>query len=66
MKPCELEAMKRVSNPNLVSLIDICDGTEELTYLIMELCDNDLDRHLRCKAIGGKLGAPEIRCVKIP
>ncbi|KAI1716177.1 protein kinase domain-containing protein [Ditylenchus destructor] len=63
VKPCELEAMKRVSNPNLVSLIDICDGTEELTYLIMELCDNDLDRHLRCKAIGGKLGAPEIRTV---
>lgn len=63
VKPSELEAMKRVSNPNLVSLIDICDETDDVTYLIMELCDNDLDHHLCCKAIGGKLSSSELRTV---
>jgi serine/threonine protein kinase len=43
----ELEAMKRVQNPFLVSLIDICHDENHLNaYIIMELCDIDLDKFL--------------------
>lgn len=50
----ELEAMKCVRNENLVSLLAVCDEPDDISYLVMELCDTDLDRHLR-SAPGGKL-----------
>lgn len=40
VKPGELEALKRVRNPHLVMLIDICDELDHFTYLIMELMDS--------------------------
>ncbi|KAL3117998.1 hypothetical protein niasHT_005241 [Heterodera trifolii] len=63
VRPDELEAMKRVQNQNLVTLLDVCDDSgEELSYLVMELCDTDLDRHLRwCD--GGRLGRSDMRVV---
>jgi len=60
VKPEELATMKRVRNPNLVSLIDVCDEGDDLTFLVMELCDNDLDRHLRRCATDGRLGMSEL------
>lgn len=60
VKPEELATMKRVRNTNLVSLIDVCDEGDDLTYLVMELCDNDLDRHLRRCATDGRLGMVEL------
>lgn len=59
LKPHELRAMKRVRHPNLVRLIDMCDADSEnendkasqkfdtFTYLVMEMCDGDLDKHLK-------------------
>lgn len=53
MKCHELEAMKRVQNPFLVSLVDICQDENHLhTYIVMELCDVDLDRYLRTQKDG--------------
>lgn len=55
VRPDELEAMKRVRNENLVALLDVWDEpAEDLSYLVMELCDTDLDRHLRGTQ-GGRL-----------
>ncbi|KAL7079062.1 hypothetical protein ACQ4LE_001494 [Meloidogyne hapla] len=48
VRPDELEAMKCVHNENLVKLLDVCDDVSDaISYLVMELCDNDLDRHLK-------------------
>ncbi|KAH7700160.1 Protein T07F12.4 [Aphelenchoides avenae] len=63
VKPGELEALKRVRNPHLVMLIDICDELDHFTYLIMELMDSDLDRHLKWDATDGRLTNEDLRTV---
>lgn len=40
VKPGELEALKRVRNPHLVMLIDICNELDHFTYLVMELMES--------------------------
>lgn len=61
VKSNELEAMKRVQNPFLVALIDICHDENHLnTYIIMELCDIDLDKYLKLHAHDGLL-RPEFK-----
>jgi len=53
VRPDELEAMKCVHNENLVSLLDVCvDVNDTISYLVMELCDTDLDRHLKDSSCG--------------
>uniref|UniRef100_A0A915PJC3 Protein kinase domain-containing protein n=1 Tax=Setaria digitata TaxID=48799 RepID=A0A915PJC3_9BILA len=48
MKPDELKVMKAVKSNYLVGLIDVCLTDEEGSmHIIMELCDIDLDRHLK-------------------
>lgn len=54
--------MKAIRNVHLVALIDVCDADDDLSYLIMEFCDNDLDRHLRHRTANVRLEcAEEIR-----
>lgn len=53
VKQNELEAMKRLQNPHLVQLIDICHEHDDMnTYLIMELCHTDLEQYLHNKEDG--------------
>ncbi|KAI6176782.1 Protein kinase domain-containing protein [Aphelenchoides bicaudatus] len=60
----ELEAMKRIQNPFLVSLIDIChDENRFFAYIIMELCDIDLDRYLLTHTKDGFLSPTEYMLV---
>lgn len=75
LKPHELRAMKRVCHPNLVRLIDVCDADSEnesdkkspkfdtFTYLIMEMCDNDLDKHLKYHAENQFLRGDDLRLI---
>lgn len=64
VKSNELEAMKRVQNPFLVSLIDICRDENNLhTYIIMELCDIDLDKYLKFHTPDGFLSKSEYNLV---
>ncbi|CAD5219495.1 unnamed protein product [Bursaphelenchus xylophilus] len=64
VKPHELEAMKRVKNPFLVSLIDICHEHDDLnTYVIMELCHSDLEAYLQTSAPNGCLDPKEFDLV---
>ncbi|CAK5017053.1 unnamed protein product [Meloidogyne enterolobii] len=63
VRPDELEAMKCVHNENLVSLLDVClDVNDTISYLVMELCDTDLDRHLKDSSCG-HLESADIRVV---
>uniref|UniRef100_A0A1I7YZ60 Protein kinase domain-containing protein n=1 Tax=Steinernema glaseri TaxID=37863 RepID=A0A1I7YZ60_9BILA len=55
VKPDELKAMKALQSRYLVGLIDICNRDVETTYLVMELCDTDLDRHLKNVSVNGSL-----------
>lgn len=61
VKPDELKAIKQVRDKNLVAFIDICDDGFDMTYFIMEYCDTDLEKHLRFKAINGKLNKIEMK-----
>jgi hypothetical protein len=62
VRPDELEAMKCVRNENLVSLLDVCDDVNDsISYLVMELCDTDLDRHLKETPCGHLERAEDIR-----
>lgn len=64
VKSNELEVMKRVQNPFLISLIDIChDDNNVYTYIIMELCDIDLDKYLKFNAPNGFLSTLEYNLV---
>lgn len=63
VKPDELEAMKCVRNDHLVTLIDVIGESEDITYLVMEYCDTDLDRYLRLESINGCLQASEMEVV---
>lgn len=61
MKPDELEAMKCVRNEHLVSLIEVVDEPcTDITYLVMELCDTDLDRYLRLDSLDSRLFQSEM------
>jgi len=66
VKPNELEAMKRVQDPFLVRLIDICYEQDDANiYVIMELCHTDLDQYLKTRtpAESGALVAGEYELV---
>uniref|UniRef100_A0A7E4W1R5 Protein kinase domain-containing protein n=1 Tax=Panagrellus redivivus TaxID=6233 RepID=A0A7E4W1R5_PANRE len=60
VKPEELKTMQQVKNDHLVALIDICDEQKGVTHLVMELCDIDLDCHLREHAPHGNLTPSEL------
>lgn len=65
--------MKRIRHPNLVKLIDVCNvdtinendkissKVDTFAYLIMELCDNDLDKHLKYNTKNGCLREDNLR-----
>lgn len=59
VKQDELKTMQRVQNSFLVALIDICDEFDASVYLIMELCDTDLDKHLKWNT--GSLSTQDFR-----
>ncbi|VDD93802.1 unnamed protein product [Enterobius vermicularis] len=61
LKENELKVMKAVSSRFLVALIDICMDTSEYMYIIMELCDTDLEQHLRFRTTGGHLSSNDLR-----
>lgn len=62
VKSNELEAMKRLQNPFLVSLVDICQDENHLnTYIVMELCDIDLDKYLCGHTKNGRLTSTEYK-----
>lgn len=61
VKPDELKAMQRVSSNYLVALIDISNENNEITHVVMELCDIDLEQHLLWNTVAGKLSELELR-----
>ncbi|KAI6241520.1 Protein kinase domain-containing protein [Aphelenchoides fujianensis] len=64
VKENELKVMKRVQNPFLVQLIDICHDEEmQHTFIVMELCHADLDHFLRTQTTCGCLEAADFNRV---
>lgn len=62
MKPDELKVMKAVKSDYLVGFTDTCIKNEEDSiYIIMELCDIDLDCHLKYHSIDGTLSPHNLR-----
>lgn len=61
VKPNELKVMKAVRSRFLVGLIDICVDSSDNMFIIMELCDNDLDQHLRYYTESGSLSRSDLR-----
>lgn len=62
VKPNELKVMKSVKSDFLVGLIDVCvDDITDSMYIIMELCNIDLDRHLKNHTIDGSLSSQNLR-----
>ncbi|EFO18309.1 ULK protein kinase [Loa loa] len=62
IKSDELKVMEAVKSDYLVSLIDHCMISEEDNmYIIMELCDIDLDHHLKYHTVNGTLSLHNLR-----
>lgn len=61
VKPNELKVMKAVRSRFLVGLIDIFVDSTENMFIIMELCDIDLDQHLRYCTDNGSLSPTDLR-----
>uniref|UniRef100_A0A914RS97 Protein kinase domain-containing protein n=1 Tax=Parascaris equorum TaxID=6256 RepID=A0A914RS97_PAREQ len=61
VKPNELKVMKSVKSSFLVGLVDICVDSADSVYIIMELCDIDLDQHLRYYSVNGALSKNNLR-----
>uniref|UniRef100_A0A0R3RXF8 Protein kinase domain-containing protein n=1 Tax=Elaeophora elaphi TaxID=1147741 RepID=A0A0R3RXF8_9BILA len=60
----EIKVMKAVKSNYLVSLIDTCiKNDEDNIYIITELCDIDLDCHLKYHTIDGTLSSHNLRRV---
>ncbi|CAG9537430.1 unnamed protein product [Cercopithifilaria johnstoni] len=62
VKSDEIKIMKTLKSNYLVSLIDTCIKNEEdCIYIITELCDIDLDCHLKYHTIDGTLSSYNLR-----
>ncbi|VDK62825.1 unnamed protein product [Onchocerca ochengi] len=62
VKPDEVKVMKAVKSDYLVGLIDVCMKSEDGSmYIIMELCDIDLDCHLKYHTVDGTLSPHNLR-----
>ncbi|KHN85963.1 Serine/threonine-protein kinase ULK2 [Toxocara canis] len=61
VKPNELKVMQSVSSRFLVALIDVCIDDADSAYIIMELCDIDLEHHLKYCTPSGALSKNELR-----
>ncbi|VDN04822.1 unnamed protein product [Thelazia callipaeda] len=62
VKANELKVMKTVKSSYLVGLIDVCmNSIDDSMYIIMELCDIDLDRHLNYHTVDGILSPYNLR-----
>lgn len=46
----EIHFMKIINNPNVIKLIDFIE-TYQNYYIIMELCESDLNKILQCNKI---------------
>uniref|UniRef100_F1L969 Serine/threonine-protein kinase ULK2 n=1 Tax=Ascaris suum TaxID=6253 RepID=F1L969_ASCSU len=61
VKPNEMKVMKSVKSRFLVGLVDICVDSADSVYIIMELCDIDLDQHLKYYSVNGALSKNNLR-----
>uniref|UniRef100_A0A0N5AIB2 Protein kinase domain-containing protein n=1 Tax=Syphacia muris TaxID=451379 RepID=A0A0N5AIB2_9BILA len=61
LKGNELKVMKAVTSKYLVALIDICTDNTDYMYIIMELCDIDLEQHLRYRTEKGYLPENDLK-----
>ncbi|VDK49437.1 unnamed protein product [Anisakis simplex] len=61
VKPNELKVMKSVNSPFLVNLIDVFISSGDSAYFIMELCDIDLEQHLKYQTSNGALSNNDLR-----
>lgn len=62
MRPDEIKIMKAVKSNYLVGFIDTCiKNDEDIMYIIIELCDNDLDYHLKYHTVDGTLLLHDLR-----
>lgn len=63
-KPNELKVMKAVKSDFLVGLIEVSmSDQDESMYIVMELCDIDLDRHLKYHTVDGSLSPHNLRFI---
>ncbi|CAL2049991.1 unnamed protein product [Caenorhabditis brenneri] len=61
VKESELKMIKELHSEYLVGVLDICNYDEFFCCLIMELCDCDLDHHMRNISDKGKLNPSNFR-----
>lgn len=63
VKPDEINIMKLLKSNYLVSFIDVCiaNNDDSMLYIITELCDIDLDCHLKYRTIDGTLSSYNLR-----
>ncbi|KAK5978064.1 ULK protein kinase [Trichostrongylus colubriformis] len=61
VKDGELKIIKSLNNAYLVGILDICELDEVTCCLIMELCDGDLENHIRNYSNDGRLNSVNLR-----
>ncbi|EFO82891.1 hypothetical protein CRE_00281 [Caenorhabditis remanei] len=61
VKESELKMIKELHSEYLVGVLDICNFDDFYCCLIMELCDCDLDHHMRNISEKGRLNASNFR-----
>ncbi|KAK6057429.1 kinase domain protein [Cooperia oncophora] len=61
VKDNELRVIRALNNAHLVGVLDICELDELTCCLIMELCDGDLENHIRHHSNDGRLNSANLR-----
>ncbi|XGW14118.1 hypothetical protein V3C99_000430 [Haemonchus contortus] len=61
VKESELGVIRSLNNAYLVGVLDICELDDVTCCLIMELCDCDLDNHIRNHSSDGRLNSDNLR-----
>lgn len=61
VKDSELRVIRSLNNMYLVGVLDICMFDDLTCCLIMELCDGDLENHIRNHANEGRLNSANLR-----
>ncbi|KAJ1363711.1 hypothetical protein KIN20_023632 [Parelaphostrongylus tenuis] len=63
VKENELRTIRSFNNPYLVGVLDICMLDDVTCCLIMELCDGDLEYHIKNNANDGRLNSANLRLI---
>ncbi|WKY14814.1 hypothetical protein Q1695_000382 [Nippostrongylus brasiliensis] len=61
VKDNELRVIRSLNNTYLVGVLDICAVDDMTCCLIMELCDGDLEHHIRNHSNDGRLNSANLR-----